>query len=70
MVSKLPFPSSAAFVMGRKGNWLSNSPAPAPAKGRVGLWLGVGIPTASARTPRPHSRTEISFNHPIQRQRK
>ena len=64
MVSKLPLPSSAAFVMGRKGNWLSNSPAPAPAKGRVGLWLGVGIPTASAHTPRPHSRTEISFNCP------
>ena len=30
----------------------------------MGLWLGVGIPTASAHTPRPHSRTEISFNCP------
>ena len=32
--------------------------------------MGVRTPTASAHAPRPHSRAEISFNHPIQRQRK
>ena len=42
MVSGLPFLSSVAFVMGRKGNRLCNKPAAAPSqvKGRVGLPLG------------------------------
>ena len=51
---------------------IDSATAPLPLRsgeGACGSMVGSRIPTASAHTPRPHSRTEISFNHPIQRQR-